>query len=54
MGVLNRQQIYVPDTTVEKARALGMTNFSLFVRESLEEYIEARDKPAKTAPDCHP
>lgn len=44
MGVYNKQQIYVPDTTVEKARALGMTNFSLFVRESLEEFIKAREQ----------
>jgi len=48
MGVYNRQQVYVPDATVEKARALGMVNFSKFVRESLEEYIKSRETPGNT------
>ena len=35
-----QQIVYVPDNQVRIAREMGMTNFSQFVREKVEEYIK--------------
>ena len=54
MTVIEKQQVYVPDALVRIARDRGLTNLSEFVRESLKEYIKAREGLQATTPATAP
>lgn len=45
----DRQLIYCPDTLIQEARVMGLSNLSGFVREQLKEFIAVRNSPSKTS-----
>lgn len=45
------QKTYIPDRKVKALRDAGITNFSKFVREKVDEYLEARAGSPNTSPE---
>lgn len=43
MSHTERQVVYVTDALTQRARKMGVSNLSKFVREKLTEYIETRE-----------
>lgn len=50
MTHIDRLQVYVPDDLVTEARQKGLTNVSAFVREKLEEYVNAGNRSPNSVP----
>jgi hypothetical protein len=48
------RKTYIPDEKVKALRDAGITNFSKFVRERVDEYLEARAGSPNTSPELPP